>query len=141
MATHVERSVIPTLTCCSASGSRCLCTCTTPTKRRSGICFCPVRNRLYEQLLRNRNPEPDPYSAGYSHGCCGDEALRLLVWLPEAEHDLDIALEELINLESKSQSPITRQTSLPYSRNSQRRKRYILTVVGNPDLSSQCSRS
>ncbi|GAB4022302.1 cell surface protein SprA [Spirosoma koreense] len=55
------------------------------------------------------------------------------VW-PTA-NNLDIAFEELINLKANRNRQLTRQTSLPFTDVSSDR-RYILTVVGNPDLSS-----
>ncbi|MFD2571633.1 cell surface protein SprA [Spirosoma soli] len=55
------------------------------------------------------------------------------VW--PANNELDLALDELINLKASRNKLYTRQTSLPYSLSSAN-GRYVLTVVGNPDLSS-----
>ncbi|RYC71924.1 T9SS outer membrane translocon Sov/SprA [Spirosoma sordidisoli] len=56
-----------------------------------------------------------------------------VVW-PSA-NELDIALEELTNLKTERNRQLTRRTSLPFTLPSST-GRYILTVVGNPDLSS-----
>lgn len=56
-----------------------------------------------------------------------------IVW--PAANELDLALAELINLKANRNRIFTRRTSLPYSERSAD-QRYILTVVGNPDLSS-----
>ncbi|SOD92589.1 T9SS outer membrane translocon Sov/SprA [Spirosoma fluviale] len=56
-----------------------------------------------------------------------------VVW-PTA-NELDLALDELINLKANRNRLYTRRTSLPYSERSAN-NRYILTVVGSPDLSS-----
>ena len=50
-------------------------------------------------------------------------------------NDLDLAFSELINLKANRNREFTRKSSLPYTENSTN-GRYILTVVGNPDLSS-----
>ncbi|MBD2700937.1 cell surface protein SprA [Spirosoma sp. BT702] len=56
-----------------------------------------------------------------------------VVW--PAANELDIALEELINLKADRNRALTRRTSLPFSATSAS-GHYVLTVVGNPDLSS-----
>ena len=55
------------------------------------------------------------------------------VW--PSSNELDLALEELINLKANRNRQFTRRTSLPYTEQSTT-GRYLLTVVGNPDLSS-----
>ncbi|WP_460974464.1 T9SS outer membrane translocon Sov/SprA [Spirosoma knui] len=55
------------------------------------------------------------------------------VW--PVDNELDLALEELINLKADRNRNLSRRTSLPFSLSSAN-GRYILTVVGNPDLSS-----
>ena len=50
-------------------------------------------------------------------------------------NELDIALDELINLKANRNREFGRRTSLPFTQRSADTK-YLLTVVGNPDLSS-----
>lgn len=56
-----------------------------------------------------------------------------VVW--PAANELDLAIEELINVKTERNKALTRRTSLPFSQRSAN-GRYIITVVGNPDISS-----
>jgi cell surface protein SprA len=66
-------------------------------------------------------------------GNINDENFRLQVW-PEA-NNLDISFEELVNLKAQRNLQLTRRTGLPFSAQSAN-GRYIITVVGSPDLSA-----
>ncbi|GAB3563970.1 cell surface protein SprA [Spirosoma luteolum] len=66
-------------------------------------------------------------------GSPNDEAFRQAVW-PEA-NNLNLAIEELINLKAQRNLNLTRRTALPFSGRSAD-GRYVLTVVGNPDLTA-----
>ncbi len=58
---------------------------------------------------------------------------------PEAvwptENELDLAIEELINVKTERNKLLSRRTSLPFSQRSANGK-YIITIVGSPDISS-----
>ena len=52
-----------------------------------------------------------------------------------AQNELDLAFSELTDLKAARNKLLTRRTSLPFSQSSVN-GRYVLTVVGNPDLSA-----
>ncbi|RIV22632.1 cell surface protein SprA [Fibrisoma montanum] len=87
-------------------------------------------DNYYEVEIPNLTATPSGITGSFD-----DELFRQQVW--PVENELDIALEDFINLKLRRNQELTRRTSLPFSgRSSDPAGKYIITVVGNPDLSS-----